>query len=292
MPNVLNRRDILKRGLQAGLVAGSGLAGRAVSGRSARPLGHRAGLPVAIQRDLLRTAAAAAGARPRPATVGRHQEAGGREDRDGEDQRHRRPGHAGRSARLPDLPGSIPTCSPHCAARWPTPGPGGSSSSKASTRRRMPEEVLAAGGWDLAAIRSAGRQRVTFEDTRNRGRWTQLLPAQGALGRFRVSRVRRERALREDGRLGFAGQAQGSRLHGGDHDASRTSSALRRLRSTAATSLARIRWATGIPTLHSAKQPVPAGVPAGVGTPVAQTGSSGCRGSWPIWSAPGRSTWP
>ena len=34
-----------------------------------------------------------------------------------------------------------------------------------------PEEVLGRGGWDIHAIRSAGAQRVTFEDTRNRGPW-------------------------------------------------------------------------------------------------------------------------
>ncbi len=34
-----------------------------------------------------------------------------------------------------------------------------------------PEEVLSGGGWDVPAIKSAGGQRVTFEDTRNRGRW-------------------------------------------------------------------------------------------------------------------------
>jgi uncharacterized protein (DUF362 family) len=33
------------------------------------------------------------------------------------------------------------------------------------------EEVLAGGGWDVKSIQSAGGQRVTFEDTRNRGHW-------------------------------------------------------------------------------------------------------------------------
>jgi uncharacterized protein (DUF362 family) len=37
--------------------------------------------------------------------------------------------------------------------------------------RKSPEEVLSSGGWDVPAIKSAGGQRVTFEDTRNRGRW-------------------------------------------------------------------------------------------------------------------------
>ncbi len=37
--------------------------------------------------------------------------------------------------------------------------------------RKPPEELLIAGDWDVAAIKSAGGQRVTFEDTRNRGRW-------------------------------------------------------------------------------------------------------------------------
>ena len=43
--------------------------------------------------------------------------------------------------------------------------------SQYSTER--PEEVLAAGGWDIRAIQSAGGNRVTFQDTRNRGRWPQ-----------------------------------------------------------------------------------------------------------------------
>jgi uncharacterized protein (DUF362 family) len=36
---------------------------------------------------------------------------------------------------------------------------------------KTPEEVLSGGGWDVRAIRAAGGQRVTFEDTRNRGVW-------------------------------------------------------------------------------------------------------------------------
>jgi len=36
---------------------------------------------------------------------------------------------------------------------------------------KTPEEVLGKGGWDIAAIKSAGGQKVTFEDTRNRGKW-------------------------------------------------------------------------------------------------------------------------
>lgn len=38
---------------------------------------------------------------------------------------------------------------------------------------KSPEEVLAAGGWDIRAIQSAGGNRVTFYDTRNRGKWPQ-----------------------------------------------------------------------------------------------------------------------
>ncbi|MHC4181309.1 MAG: DUF362 domain-containing protein [Planctomycetota bacterium] len=34
-----------------------------------------------------------------------------------------------------------------------------------------PEEVLGGAGWDIAAIKAAGGQKVDFEDTRNRGRW-------------------------------------------------------------------------------------------------------------------------
>ncbi len=37
--------------------------------------------------------------------------------------------------------------------------------------REPPEEFLTAAGWDVAAIESAGGHRVTFENTRNRGRW-------------------------------------------------------------------------------------------------------------------------
>lgn len=35
--------------------------------------------------------------------------------------------------------------------------------------RRPPETIMAAGGWDIAMIKSAGGHTVTFEDTRNRG---------------------------------------------------------------------------------------------------------------------------
>ncbi len=38
---------------------------------------------------------------------------------------------------------------------------------------KSPEEVLAGGGWDVRAIQSAGGNRVTFQDTRNRGKWPQ-----------------------------------------------------------------------------------------------------------------------
>jgi uncharacterized protein (DUF362 family) len=37
--------------------------------------------------------------------------------------------------------------------------------------KEPPEEFLAAAGWDVAAIKSAGGQKVTFENTRNRGQW-------------------------------------------------------------------------------------------------------------------------
>lgn len=36
---------------------------------------------------------------------------------------------------------------------------------------KRPEDVLGPAGWDISAIKSAGGQTVTFEDTRNRGRW-------------------------------------------------------------------------------------------------------------------------
>lgn len=38
---------------------------------------------------------------------------------------------------------------------------------------KSPEEVLAGGGWDIRAIKSAGGNRVAFADTRNRGQWKQ-----------------------------------------------------------------------------------------------------------------------
>jgi uncharacterized protein (DUF362 family) len=38
---------------------------------------------------------------------------------------------------------------------------------------KSPEELLAAGGWDVRAIQSAGGNHVTFQDTRNRGTWPQ-----------------------------------------------------------------------------------------------------------------------
>jgi len=36
---------------------------------------------------------------------------------------------------------------------------------------KTPEEVLSAAGWDVKLIQSAGGQKVSFEDTRNRGKW-------------------------------------------------------------------------------------------------------------------------
>jgi uncharacterized protein (DUF362 family) len=37
---------------------------------------------------------------------------------------------------------------------------------------KTPEEVLTAGGWDVKMIQSAGGNKVSFEDTRNRGKWS------------------------------------------------------------------------------------------------------------------------
>ena len=42
-----------------------------------------------------------------------------------------------------------------------------------------PEKILAAAGWDIAAIQSAGGHKVVFEDIRNRGQWP-------AYSRFKV----------------------------------------------------------------------------------------------------------
>ena len=54
---------------------------------------------------------------------------------------------------------------------------------------KTPEEVLAGGGWDVRAIQSAGGNRVTFQDTRNRGKWPQYsrLKVPGADSSFRPS---------------------------------------------------------------------------------------------------------
>ncbi|MGO8749322.1 MAG: DUF362 domain-containing protein [Thermoguttaceae bacterium] len=38
---------------------------------------------------------------------------------------------------------------------------------------KKPEEVLQSAGWDVKGIQSAGGQKVIFEDTRNRGSWSQ-----------------------------------------------------------------------------------------------------------------------
>ncbi len=46
-------------------------------------------------------------------------------------------------------------------------------------RNEPPEKILAAAGWDIAAIQSAGGHKVTFEDIRNRGSWP-------AYSRFKV----------------------------------------------------------------------------------------------------------
>lgn len=37
--------------------------------------------------------------------------------------------------------------------------------------REPPEEVLKSGGWDVAAVKSAGGHTVTIQNTKNRGRW-------------------------------------------------------------------------------------------------------------------------
>jgi uncharacterized protein (DUF362 family) len=46
-------------------------------------------------------------------------------------------------------------------------------------RNEPPEKILAAAGWDIAALQSAGGHKVTFEDIRNRGSWP-------AYSRFKV----------------------------------------------------------------------------------------------------------
>ncbi len=46
-------------------------------------------------------------------------------------------------------------------------------------RNEPPEKILAAAGWDIAALQSAGGHKVTFEDMRNRGPWP-------AYSRFKV----------------------------------------------------------------------------------------------------------
>lgn len=49
---------------------------------------------------------------------------------------------------------------------------------------KTPEEVLAGGGWDVRAIKSAGGNRVEFVDTRNRGTWKQYSRLQVPWGGF------------------------------------------------------------------------------------------------------------
>ena len=46
-------------------------------------------------------------------------------------------------------------------------------------RAEPPEKILAAAGWDIAALQSAGGHKVSFEDVRNRGSWP-------AYSRFKV----------------------------------------------------------------------------------------------------------
>ena len=46
-------------------------------------------------------------------------------------------------------------------------------------RAEAPEKILAAAGWDIAALQSAGGHKLTFEDVRNRGPWP-------AYSRFKV----------------------------------------------------------------------------------------------------------
>jgi uncharacterized protein (DUF362 family) len=46
-------------------------------------------------------------------------------------------------------------------------------------RAEPPEKILAAAGWDIAALQSAGGHKVSFEDVRNRGAWP-------AYSRFKV----------------------------------------------------------------------------------------------------------
>ncbi len=47
-----------------------------------------------------------------------------------------------------------------------------------------PEKVLSDGGWDILAIKSAGGHQVSFEDTRNRGRWPAYSTMKVAWGGF------------------------------------------------------------------------------------------------------------
>ncbi len=49
---------------------------------------------------------------------------------------------------------------------------------------KAPEELLAAGGWDIRAIQSAGGNRVTFQDTRNRGKSAQYSRLKSPWGGF------------------------------------------------------------------------------------------------------------
>jgi uncharacterized protein (DUF362 family) len=51
---------------------------------------------------------------------------------------------------------------------------------------KTPEEVLTEGGWDIRAVKSAGGNRVAFQDTRNRGRWSQYSRLKVPWGGFLV----------------------------------------------------------------------------------------------------------
>ena len=68
---------------------------------------------------------------------------------------------------------STPTWWRPSARRWTGRARAASPWWKPGIHREPVATVLKNAGWDLAAIQSAGGQRVVFENTRNRGSWGQ-----------------------------------------------------------------------------------------------------------------------
>ncbi len=178
MPNVIDRREMLIRGLGAcGFIAGGRLSrafGAEAAPVAARPVDRSAdppSAPVAIQRC----------ASYDPQTVRRSLDAA--LDRIGGIEKLVRDKTV--TVKL-NLTGTITPCCGLPAHRTYHTHPNVTGALCAALHeagarrivlvesfyfREPPEEALRAAGWDVAAIKSAGGGRVTFENTRNRGRW-------------------------------------------------------------------------------------------------------------------------